>query len=369
MDMDSARNAQIEILRDMFGFDEVAGPTGDPHFVNPRNGTSNETGAFSVVASAASAGRLQAEPEFGGPAPVKIPEWRPEDDVAIGIQPQRKGRGMELVALYQRPGMDEHELIQRLRDRFKAEISVRYAGRTRALSWTRERRDPLCPGLSVGHPDITAGTLGGFARDKGTGTLGILSNNHVLANVNEATPGDASWQRARSDGGSSGERVGTLDRFLPIDLTGAPNELDCAWSELDGNRGTDLGTIRDNNGVPLGQIAQTDPVTLNALDTVQKVGRTTGHTWGVVTAVNVMNLQVAFEKGVGVFQNVTAIQTTGSSAFSDGGDSGSIILTEDFRPGGLLFAGSKSGGAGNKGITYACNLERVLDILDLDLAI
>lgn len=370
MEMDSARNAQFEILREVFGFEEITGPGGEPHFVNPRDGVEADAASFSVVASTASAERLGAAEDYVGPGPVKRAEWRPEDDVAIGIQPQTDGGGVELVALYQRPGMDRHDLIENLRSRYRAEISVRYVGRTRALQWLQNPRDPLCPGLSVGHPDVTAGTLGAFARDRATGALGVLSNNHVLANVNSAMPGDDCLQPGPYDDPTgAGGRIGVLDRFLPIDLTGAANDFDCAWAELDGVRATDLATIHDSSETPLGTIAQAEPVTLNARDTVQKIGRTTGHTWGVVTAVNVMNLSVDFDGEIGVFQNITAIQTTGDTAFSAGGDSGSLILTEDFLPGGLLFAGSRSGGAGNKGVTFACDLRGSLDILDLDLAI
>src|SRR3546814_3161512 len=46
-------------------------------------------------------------------------------------------------------------------------------------------------GISIGHAAITAGTLGGLVRDRETGAVAILSNNHVLANSNQGTVGDA----------------------------------------------------------------------------------------------------------------------------------------------------------------------------------
>jgi hypothetical protein len=45
----------------------------------------------------------------------------------------------------------------------------------------QQRHRPLKIGVSVGHVDVTAGTLGCFVREpEGEGTF-ILSNNHVLA--------------------------------------------------------------------------------------------------------------------------------------------------------------------------------------------
>src|SRR4030042_5571293 len=47
---------------------------------------------------------------------------------------------------------------------------------------------PAPGGVSIGHRDITAGTLGCLVRK--SGRILILSNNHVLANSNEASIGD-----------------------------------------------------------------------------------------------------------------------------------------------------------------------------------
>src|SRR3546814_8805883 len=45
----------------------------------------------------------------------------------------------------------------------------------------------------------------------------ILSNNHVLANSNNATPGDAVLQPGPFDGGTDpADRIASLSRFIPI---------------------------------------------------------------------------------------------------------------------------------------------------------
>ena len=79
---------------------------------------------------------------------------------------------------------------------------VRAVGELRALRKTRRR--PAQPGISIGHVEVTAGTFGAVVRN-GIGTRLILSNNHVLANSNDAAIGDLILQPGVADGGSGFE--------------------------------------------------------------------------------------------------------------------------------------------------------------------
>jgi PKD repeat protein len=81
---------------------------------------------------------------------------------------------------------------------------------------------------------------------------------------------------------------------------------------------------------------------------VQKYGRTTGHTQGEVTEVNV-TVNVCYEtagpfqcKSYAKFIDQIGIAGADGTNFSSGGDSGSLIVTDDGSnsPVGLLFAGS-----------------------------
>ncbi len=89
---------------------------------------------------------------------------------------------------------------------------------------------------------------------------------------------------------------------------------------------------------------------------VQKIGRTTGHTFGSVTTVNA-SVSVCYNAPscslIATFVDQIIISPGG---FSAGGDSGSLIVTDDaFRQGvGLLFAGNGS-------ITIANRIDLVLD--------
>ena len=92
---------------------------------------------------------------------------------------------------------------------------------------------------------------------------------------------------------------------------------------------------------------------------VTKSGRTTQVTTGRITGIG-STINVNFAGGrTAHFQDVISV-TGNSGLFSQGGDSGSLIMTNNTerRPVGLLFAG---GG----GTTFACRVDRVLDALDI----
>ncbi len=80
---------------------------------------------------------------------------------------------------------------------------------------------PVPIGVSTGHPDITAGTIGcrvtRVADDNTTLLYYALSNNHVYANLNKATIGDNVLQPGSIDGGvDPDDAIGTLAAFEPI---------------------------------------------------------------------------------------------------------------------------------------------------------
>jgi hypothetical protein len=104
-------------------------------------------------------------------------------------------------------------------------------------------------------------------------------------------------------------------------------------------------------------------------DRVAKLGRTTGVTYGRVTAFELDNVVIRYDIGNLRFDNQIEIEGAGSLPFSDGGDSGSLIVTTDKRGVALLFAGGDQGGANGQGLTYASPLHDVLDALDVDLAL
>ncbi len=98
-------------------------------------------------------------------------------------------------------------------------------GYLRAYDSPRDRFRPEIPsGISIGHYKITAGTLGTIVTDRLTGEKLILSNNHVLANSNDALVGDAILQPGTADGGQNpADIVARLERFIALRYVDDPD--------------------------------------------------------------------------------------------------------------------------------------------------
>jgi len=255
----------------------------------------------------------------------------------------------------------------------RGEVEVRFIGAvrkqtpptlaspsTRGEAYYRGRRRPLVIGCSVGHFQITAGTLGGFVK-KGRGGMLILSNNHVLADENRASKGDDILQPGRFDGGRRGrDTVAQLDSFVRVRFKGR-NQVDAAVATIGMGIDVEAGTLA--GGTRLTGVAP-DPA---AVVEVAKVGRTTALTRGRIVAFEVDNVVVEYDQGPAVFDGQLEIESTGEGPFSDGGDSGSLIYTAGGLAVGLLFAGSAQGGSNNLGLTYAAPITTVLSALKCEL--
>ena len=218
--------------------------------------------------------------------------------------------------------------------------SVLVTGLIMALSDETSKARPAPIGFSVGHPEITAGTIGARVKDEDGDNIYILSNNHVLANSNEATEGNDTFQPGPFDGGTSADVIGSLADFEPISFSGT-NTMDAAIAlvssgDLDGATPLDEGYGAPNT--------VTKSASLGML--VQKHGRTTGKTQGEVAEINV-TVDVCYVCANPVCtrcaESARFVGQIGISdgTFSAGGDSGSLIVTNDGskNPVGLLFAG------------------------------
>ncbi|MBZ0276878.1 MAG: S1 family peptidase [Anaerolineae bacterium] len=300
--------------------------------------------------------------------------------------------------------LSAEEIIPRELDGIRTDVFE--IGFVRALSAVdpKARFRPTIPsGVSIGHFKITAGTLGTIVTDRKTGEKLILSNNHVLANSNDAQVGDPILQPGYSDGGINPDDViARLERWVKIRFPGdtdptppptpgnggagcdvvefmiavsnllatlsgsskrvstaAPtqqaadplatydNEVDCALARpIDPNQFT--GEILN-----IGQVSGTKPATLGM--TVRKMGRTTGFTQSTVNLINA-TVNVAYGPGTARFTGQII-----AGAMSAGGDSGSLIVDGTENKGvGLLFAGSSVS-------TIMNPIDKVLDALQVNL--
>jgi S1-C subfamily serine protease len=293
--------------------------------------------------------------------------------LALGVAPGGQV-GYRVAVRIQRREVS-HETIETIRRRAAGEIDVRYVGRivkaaAIAPDWTRARIRPMRIGLSVGHHAITAGTLGGFLRPateepNDSSALYLLSNNHVLADENRAQVGDVILQPGSYDGGvQPDDRVATLESFVPVEPE-AVNTVDCAMARVDDDVAVDVARLGDD-----AVLAGVTDLVESGEDRVTKTGRTTGLTEGRVTAFELDNVVVGYDRGNLRFDNQLEIESATDAPFSQGGDSGSLIVTASDRlAAGLLFAGSDQGGRGDAGLTYANPITAVTDALDAILAV
>src|SRR5690606_4246645 len=96
---------------------------------------------------------------------------------------------------------------------------------------------PVRPGYSVGHPKVTAGTIGAGCYDIAPlpgmpERYSVLSNNHVLATSDDAQIGDPVYQPGVFDGGGPADAIGRLARYVPIRFDGTCNYVDAALAEV-----------------------------------------------------------------------------------------------------------------------------------------
>lgn len=212
-----------------------------------------------------------------------------------------------------------------------------------------DRWDPIPIGVSTGHYAITAGTIG--ARVLKGGQAFALSNNHVFANTNAGPNGADIYQPGPYDGGDSGDHYADLSAFVTIHFGGGQaNTVDAALASLNGSRTLLNSTPSDGYGTPRSSTAS---ASLGMR--VQKYGRTTGLTKGRVQGIGAtVNVNYG-SPGTAMFVGQIVI---GGGGFSQGGDSGSLIVVQSGsdarKPVGLLFAGGS-------GVTIANPIDEVLD--------
>lgn len=213
--------------------------------------------------------------------------------------------------------------------------------------------------------DCCGGTLGALAEDAEHNQY-ILSNNHVLAESDQAKIGDTIDQPGLIDNacrpmiqqGSTLRPVGTLRYYVPLSTN--QTNVDAALAAVtpgavnpDGSI-LQLGTAAAGNN-PL--LSASPPVAgngemLNAenLSTLRvvKSGRTTGLTCSTVETVD-LAVKVDYYKDCAETQpyytkTFTGQIGIGGNSFSDSGDSGSLVLdASNAQPIGLFYAGGTDG--------------------------
>lgn len=216
---------------------------------------------------------------------------------------------------------------------------------------------PAMGGDSIGHQNGDTGTIGCLVRNR-KGQNCLLSCNHVLAALNRGQRNkDAIWNPGSHNRGGPQDRIGVLHDFTELDFSlGKPNFYDAALCRLD-SPGYAASGIRS-----LGTLAA--PVTNPAFGLpVRKEGQQTKVTDGIVRLKNLSH-QVVFADGQRArFDNQLGIIGTGESDFAAPGDSGALVVDEQKRPVGLLFAV-----ASGIDLAFASPIGAVLLGLEIELA-
>lgn len=264
------------------------------------------------------------------------------------------------------------------------EVDVVETGPFYAQEFTARER-PAPNGISVGHINITAGTLGSLVTDNTDGSLNILSNNHVLADVNAGAIGDAIVQPGVADGGSApADTIATLKRFVMLNAAG--NIVDAAIGQVIDPADV-IDQVKDNlipvatadhPAIGLLFAGSCNRTLINPIDAVlaqlgvaflagpggtagvdigsnvEKVGRTTEYTTSTVTEIDVA-ATVDYDPGVSLgFDRQIA-----TAHMSEGGDSGSVV-----------YLGGEGGNEDACGCASASTAGKILDRdVDLDEAV
>lgn len=215
-------------------------------------------------------------------------------------------------------------------------------------SQRRSAQRPIRAGISVAHEDVTAGTIGYFCRSVRAGDdpqqLYLLSNNHVLADLNAANVGDPVLQPGPKDGGIATHRIADLARFIPLQTDGvSQNHVDCAIAAIRPGieHVLEICSIGAVNGMLAATVGQL----------VRKHGRTTAYTEGKIVDIQydaIVGLDPNNPGLTGRFEDQIRIDATPDSpVIGLGGDSGSMIMDRDSqRAIGLYFAGPADGSYG-----------------------
>jgi hypothetical protein len=191
-------------------------------------------------------------------------------------------------------------------------IYVNHTGTCPTLPDRIRRSDTIQPGISIGHEDGTAGTLGLIVRDAGGGDPNaryILSCDHVLEESQDPRVGDAVLQPGPADGGRAGpDTIAKLDRFN--------RRMDAAIARISGERRLDSAQFE--TGVVL---AGPEYPRLGSI--LEKSGKGSCVTHAIVDGIGIY-------PGIGPGLRLRPIVDDGSyGAISDFGDSGAIWYEPD----------------------------------------
>jgi len=190
-----------------------------------------------------------------------------------------------------------------------------------------------------------SGTLGSMVQDSNDVQY-ILSNNHVLADQNNAKPGQLIVQPGKVDvecAKSPSNAVATFTSAVKLKFGGPANTVDAAIAQVEEGQVSPeilfIGGISSSVASP--EIGMQ----------VLKMGRTSCLTSGVIAALDANFPKISYSdnpkrpKSARFIDQLVVTGNPSTPIFGAGGDSGSLIVTDSDcpQPVGLLFAGFSNG--------------------------
>jgi len=281
----------------------------------------------------------------------KVVQGKRTDELCVVISVSRKLPEDQLA---------KEDIVPKSLDEIKTDVQE--TGVIKALKERTDRWRPAPGGVSCGHIEITAGTLGCLVKKQGN--ILILSNNHVLANSNEGHIGDAILQPSPYDGGTLADQIAILEDFVPINFesgpptcpiakgvsrllnfaaraTGSAHRLESYRLQVEPNLvDAAIGRPSSDDLVEKAILEIGEPKGVNegALGMkIKKSGRTTGLTTGEIQQVD-----ATVRVNYGLVKTALFTDQLIAGAMCAGGDSGSAVCDENDFVTGLLFAGSET---------------------------
>lgn len=226
--------------------------------------------------------------------------------------------------------------------------------------------DRISCGSSVTTSQVfDAGTLG-FLAKLADGRLVGFSNNHVTGECNHTPHGMHILSPSPMDASPASPpplAIGTHFALAPLH-SGDPNQITLQETDAAIFLVTEPDKVSSMQGNGFYD-TPSETVALRAGLRVKKVGRTTGLRAGMVLGQVVVPFYLPYKsnrfQSIVYFSGVWAVQGDGGNTFSEGGDSGSLVVTED---------GAKSVGvvfAGGNNVSYILPIDKILSIFNMTL--
>lgn len=271
-------------------------------------------------------------------------------------------KGMPKIAIYARSDDDakalESDFPKEVRipgTSGRAGIEIVALGDVKPMVNLTGRSRPAQPGMSISHVKMPSGTLGAIARKTGNeNDLFILSCNHVLTEYCLPNVGDPIIQPGGSDRGKVTDKIAELYEAAPLKFHDHEylNTVDAAIAKVD-----DHSSVNAQIAF-LGHFTPASGAIRRGMN-VTKCGRTTARSQGKILDT-AARIRLPYKRDKSSTSLVGFTDVVLCTSFSQGGDSGALVINDSGAAVGLIMAGSSRA-------SVFCKINSVCAKLDIEL--